>query len=47
MHETGKKQYICGACASHAHLSVIYREVERPAANPGIRIFIIYGEKYT
>ena len=43
--KTGKKQYICGACASPAHLSVVQRDVERPASNPRIRIFIIYGEK--
>ena len=43
--KTGKKQYICGACAGHAHLSVIQRDVERFASNLRIRIFIIYGEK--
>ena len=41
MYKTGKKQYICGACASPTHLSVSQSDVERLTSNPRIQIFMV------
>ena len=43
--KNGEKQYICGVCAGHAHLTLVQKGLERSASNPRIRILFNWSEK--